>query len=78
MTGLVNDKMGNDCGLQSCEGIEQRLGCGVLADNADEQTARAERGDIACDIAGAPDFEFASRDRSTGVGASGEMRVTSP
>ncbi len=40
-------------------GLQLRAG-GVLADQSDEDTARAERGDVARDIAGAADIDFSA------------------
>ena len=57
----VDDQNGLDRGIGRQRGVERapRL---VVADHADEDAARAERGDIARHVAGAADHEFAVAD----------------
>ena len=50
----------------------------VLADDADQQGARAHRGDVAGDVGGPARHGRWRSTLITGIGASGEMRSTSP
>ncbi len=59
----IGDQMRNDRAVKLGEGIAQNPAGVVLADEADEDAARAERGDIAGDIAGAADLDLAALNR---------------
>ena len=73
----VDDQMRFDQRLGAQRGGERAAGV-VVADHADEDAARAERGDVARHIAGAADVSSLRLTAITGAGASGEMRDTSP
>ena len=73
----VDHRLGGDR-PELAELIGQHAAGLVVADQTDEDAVRSERGDVARDVAGAADLDRSPSDVSTGVGASGEMRVTSP
>jgi hypothetical protein len=50
----------------------------VVADHAQEAGLRAQRADVVGHVGGGADALFLARDRTTGTGASGEMRSTAP
>ena len=76
-SGFVGDQFGRNR-RQLAERLAE-FGAGlVAADQADENALGAQRRDVARDIAGAADLDRVAVTLSTGVGASGEMRVTSP
>ena len=60
---LVDDEIRLDQTFVLCEGVGQRESGLVVADEADEDAARAERRDVARHIAGAADLDLAVRDR---------------
>ena len=59
----LDHEMRNDRAFELGERIGQRPRRVVLADEPDENALRAERRDIARDIAGAADLDLAARDR---------------
>ena len=59
----IDHQIGNDQIVNLAERIGQRAAGFIVADQADENAARAERCDIARDIAGAADLDLAARDR---------------
>ncbi len=59
----LDDEMRNDRAVELGEGIGQGPRCLVLAGETDEDATCAEARDIARDIAGAPDLDFAALNR---------------
>jgi len=61
MAARFNHKMGSDRATKLGERFRQSARRVVFADESDEYASRAERADIAGDIAGAADLDFAAR-----------------
>jgi hypothetical protein len=58
LPGLVDHKIGHDGAVELAQGIGQHQARVIVADHRDENTARANCGNVACDVAGAADFSF--------------------
>ena len=74
----IDDEMGFDQTGSAASAAHQRAAGLILADDAEKDAARAERGDVARNVAGAADSFPRASPPSPAAGASGEMRETSP
>jgi hypothetical protein len=76
-TRRIDNEMGLDQGLGGKRPHQGAAGF-ILADDADENAARSEAGNVARDVARAADGRSLRVTARIGAGASGEMRRDSP